>query len=229
MARSKVKPITEQLLTDLQEEYLKTRDIVVYQQIFSEILPYARSLILKKNTGKIWLSPDLVDSAALETTVKFMSLYQNPDFKINASFAGILGFKLLEALYGPKVVAADQISSLNEHIESEKSKETELGDMQEAFNFTYMFRPDNAQIGEDPANYLFNKESDVIQSIMSVFKDLHTSVSLHTYFLICIGALQFIMKTKTYNKYIELYLSDKLKELLDVTLLEVRNRLIGVV
>jgi hypothetical protein len=225
MARFKQKPVTEQRLSDLQTEYLKTRDIKFYQLIFSELLPYARSLILKKTTGKIYLAPDLIDSAALEATVKFMSQYEKPDFRIDNSFAGILNYKVLESLYGPKVIAADQIASLNEHLESSKSRETEFGDMAESFNFTYMFRPDNANITDDPANYIFNKDQDSIESVMTVITDLYHSVSLYYFFLVTEGLYHYFNKTKTYDQYRTAYLDDKAKEILDVGILEVYKRL----
>lgn len=227
MARFKQKPATEVALFKLQREYLQTRDIKVFQQIFSELLPYARSLIMKKTRGKMFLPPDLLDSAALESTVKFMSQYEKPDFKIKSSFAGILNYKVLESMYGPKVIAADQIGSLNEHLENGKTKETEFGDMAESFHFTYMFRPDADTMADDPSSYLFNKETDIINSIMTVVQDLYKSVSLQYFFLITIGILQFIKKAKTYENFKNIFLDDRAKEVLEMSILEIYKRLTG--
>jgi hypothetical protein len=220
------KPATEVLLYELQEKYLKSRDISIYQQIFSEILPYARSMILKRTRGKIYLHPELVDSYALDSTIKFMSQYEDPEFEgIHTSFAGILGYKVLESMYGPKVVASDAIISLNEHIENFKDKETELGDMPESLNFTYMFRPDGATVNDDPANYLFNKESDAIDSILSIVRDLYFSTSLYVYLMVSLGLLHFIKKSRVYDKYRELVLDDQCREALDLCILEMHKRL----
>ena len=226
------KPETEQRLYELQKQYLENRSTgadaaarSAYQQIFSEILPYARSLILKKTTGKIYLPPDLVDSAALEATVKFMSSYEKPEFKIDSSFAGILSYKVLEALYGPKIIAADQIGSLNEHIETSKSKDTEFGDMAESFNFKYMFRPDNDTLTEDPANYLFNKNEDAINEVMTIITDLYAACTLHEFFLLSIGILHFIKKSKFYEAYRQFYLNERLRQTLDFAILEIYKRL----
>lgn len=226
MARFKQKPATEVLLFKLQREYLETRDVKVFQQIFSELLPYARSLIMKKTRGKMFLPPDMLDSAALESTVKFMSQYEKPDFKIKNSFAGILNYKVLESMYGPKVIAADQIGSLNEHLENGKSKETEFGDMSESFHFTYLFRPDSDTMVDDPSSYLFNKEEDVINSILTVVQDLYKVVSLRYYFLVAMGILQFLKKTKTYENY-KNKLDERAREALDIAILEVYKRLTG--
>jgi hypothetical protein len=201
MSRLKQKPKTEELLEKLEEHYLRTHDITTYQQIFSELVPYARSLILKKTKGKIFLHPALVEEAALESTVKFMTQYEKPEYRTRASFAGLLGYKVLEALYGPKIKSADKIISLNEHIENNKNRDTELGDLPENYNFTYLFRPHSSDICDDPSNYLFDKEGDAINSIITVIKDLYKAMPLHEFFVISIAIYQFIEKSKTLEKF----------------------------
>lgn len=223
--KQKPKPETEELLTRLEEEYLRTRNLEIYQKIFFALLPYARSLILKKTRGKAYLPPSLVDDAALESTVKFMCQYEKPDYRTKASFAGLLSFKVLESLYGPKIKAADQISSLNEHIEKDKGHETELGDLPENYNFTYLFRPHNKDISDDPATYLFNEDSDAIANVITVIKDIYISIDLHSFFIVAIGIFQFIKKSKTLDKFKELFFTKEIEDIYEVSLLEIRNRL----
>jgi len=227
MKKRGVKPETEIMLAALQESYLENRGIESYQRLFSALLPYSRSLILKKTVGKIFLPADLVDSTALEATIKFMSQYEKKEFRVDSSFAGLLSFKVLEAMYGPKIVAADQIISLNDHIER-GSKVTELGDMAESLNFTYLFRPDSNSIGEDPGDYLFRTENDIINSILTVFTDLYMGSDLHTFLVISIALDQFISKKKTYDRYVEKFLNEKQKDILELAILEIKNRLLGV-
>ena len=221
----KPKPETEKLLTELEKEYLVTRDVSIYQRIFSELLPYARSLILKKTKGKIYLPPALVDDAALESTVKFMAQYEKTTYKTRASFAGLLGFKVLESLYGPKIKAADKISSLNEHIENSKNRETEIGDLPENYNFIYMFRPHSKDICDDPANYLFDKETDAINSIITVIKDLYKTLDLHPFFIVSLAIKQFIEKSHTLERFKELFFTTEMRDVYEISLLEIRNRL----
>jgi len=218
---------TEKQLQELQAEYLATRDIWAYQQIFSIILPYARSQVLKKTRNKIYLPPDLVDNYALEATVRFMSQYEKPKFMVNTSFGGALDYKVREAMYGPQIIKADAILSLNEHIESHKSTETELGEMSESFNFTYLFRADSDNIGDDPANYLFNKEEDAIHSMLSVMTDLYFTVDLLTFVRVAQGIILFIRKSRSLQKYIDRYLDENQKEVFELTKLEMRNRLMN--
>ncbi len=221
----KVKPKTEQLLADYEAEYLHTRDIKVYQKMFSELLPYARSLILKKTKGKIFLPPALVEEAAIESTVKYMSQYEKPDFYTKVSFAGLMSLKVLESLYGPKTKAADKISSLNEHIENGKTTETELGDLSESYNFTYLFRPSNRDITDDPVNYLFDSNKDAMNNFMTVVKDLYKVLDVRSFYLIALAIAQFVDKSKTLEKFKEIFFSKEMYEIFDVSMLEARNRL----
>lgn len=222
------KPETEVLLSKLEAEYLVSRDNLTYQKIFSAIFPYARSLVLKKTRGKAFLPPDLVDEAALESTIKFMSQYEKPEYKTKASFAGLLTYKVLESLYGPKVRAVDDILSLNEHIEKDQGHETELGDLSENYNFTYLFRAHSHDITDDPSEYLFDTSNDAINNMMSVVKDIYTSVDLHSFFIISNALFQFIEKSKTLDKFKDRFMTPPMKEIYDISLLEMMNRLQGI-
>lgn len=232
MARYAQKPATEVRLSDLQEKYLETRNIEKYDQnpfyreMFQEMVPYARSLILKQTKGKIFLPPDIVDAASIDSTIKLMTQYNRPGFLIDRSFAGYLYFKIKETLYNDRLQKEDMTVSLNNIIET-KSKSVELGDLAETLNFTYMFRPDGDSSSDDPATYLFNKEHDAIRSALSVIEDVFMSSPLKLSMKIAIGMLQFIRKSPTYNKYIET-LSEEEGAALNLALLELRNRLANV-
>ena len=156
-----------------------------------------------------------------------MAQYENPKFKVDTSFAGLLNLKVLESMYGPKVIAADKIVSLNEHVENNKGAPgaTELGDLSEAYGFTYMFQSDSANMQSDPANYLFDRDQDAINSVLTVLNDLYMSTSLHYYFLVCIGILQFLKKKKTYEAYRERFLNKQTRDILDLAIMEIYNRL----
>jgi len=227
MARTTKKPETEVKLTELQERYLLTRDVKIFQEIFTEILKYARSFVLKTTKNKIYLPPDLVNNAALEATVKFMSQYDKPDFCISTSFGGVLKYKVLEALYNPKQKKRDRIASLNQYIEK-RQKSTELGDLSESFNFTYLFRPDSDNIDKDPSHYMFNEKEDAINSVMTVITDLFGSdLGERTKLFIAIGVLRYIKKD-SFDDFTTKYLDDKEQDVLNLTLLEVRNRLANI-
>ncbi len=228
-SKKEKKPITEAQLSQLEKEYLETHDSEVFKEIFSLLLSYSRSLILKKAKGKIFLPPALVEDRALEATVKYMSQYEKADYKTNTSFAGLLKYKVLEALYGPKVKAADRILSLNDHIEKGQPSghETELGDLPENYNFTYLFRPTTMDITSDPSEYLFNTQEDAIKNIGTVIQDLYQSSDLHTFFIVTQAIYQFIEKSKTLAKFKEIFFTPSINDIYELSLLEIRNRLAG--
>lgn len=226
MARKKKKgkPEIEIQLTDLQASYLTTRDNIYYQKMFELMVPYARSLTLKTTKGRIFLPPDIVEDVSVEAALKFMNQYKKKDWSVAASFGGILHYKVLESLYNPKRIREDTIMSLNHVIDSSQARSVELGDLSETLNFSFLFRPDADTLTDDPANYLFNKENDVISSGASVVKDLFKSQNPVDALKISVGLLHFIRK-RGYTKYRDSYITEEIREALDFTLLEFRNRL----
>ncbi len=185
-------------------------------------------MVLKKTKGKIFLAPDLVNEISTGATIQYMVQYEKPNFKTRVSFAGLLSLKILEKMYGPKIKAADKISSLNEHIENGRGRETELGDLPENYNFTYMFRPYSKDIIDDPASYLFEKEEDAINNIITVIKDIYKTTNLHQFFMISLGITQYIDKSKTLDKLKELFFTSEINDIYEVSLLEIRNRLMNI-
>lgn len=224
--KTKPKPETEQKLSELQEEYLKERSIEAYQEMFSILHSYARSLILKKTKGKIFLSKDLVDNATLEASVRFMQQYEKPDFSIDASFAGLLNLKILESLYGPKIKRNDRIASLSHHVDDAHKKEIELGDIPETLKFKYMFRPEYYKEEMDPFHALLHKKENVIQGVMDIFDTIYLHETLKDYMLLNLAIILFFKKSKKYKRYRAYYLNKHLQEKLDSYIESIRNRLL---
>ena len=153
-----------------------------------------------------------------------MAQYDKPSFFIDRSFAGYLQFKIFETIYNPKVMKEDMISSLNSVIETHQAQSTELGDLSESLKFIYMFRPSDQLEAEDPANFLFNKNEDAINTVLTVIKDIFKSSSLLSATKIAIGILQYIRKNTTYQAYL-LTLTEEERQVLEVSLLEIYSRL----
>jgi len=219
---------TEKALMGLQQAYFATGDKKYLSDMIGELLPYARSQVLKKLRGRVFLAPDIVDNYALDACVKFMTQYDSPNFKVDTSFGGLLGLKVLESMHGPKVIRADKIGSLNEHIEGIKGEGSEIGELSESLNFQYLFQNQNENRTFDPADYLFKDESAVIDSILTVVRDNADVLSPKEQLKINIGVWQFVKKSKTYDRFVEFYLDDKLRAILELTILEMRNRLVEV-
>lgn len=227
--RSTTKPATEVLLSDLQAEYLKDRNQVAYQKMFEELVVYCRSLVLKTIKGKIFLNPDYVQEVALEATMRLMVQYQKPEFTIGASFAGYLQFKILEVLYNTKVIQEDMTLSLNAIVDasSKSTHVTEMEDLAESLNFTYLAQPSRYLASVDPSMYLLDSEAEALNTCMSVVKEVFNLIGFREGLRVVIGILQFIRKSPTYPRLRET-LSPNQLSVLDLSLLEIRNRLAGV-
>jgi hypothetical protein len=106
------KPETEQALFALQKTYLETHDLNVWKKMFKMCYDYARSLVLKRLKGKIFIEPDEVTDNATAATVAFMRQYQvKHDWKVCVSFAGMIKWKVIESMYRDQ--SEDQHVSLN--------------------------------------------------------------------------------------------------------------------
>ena len=227
--RSSTKPATEVLLSELQAEYLKERDQDIYKKMFEELVVYCRSLVLKTIKGKIFLNPDYVQEVALEATMRLMAQYQKPEFVIGASFAGYLQFKILEVLYNTKVIQEDMTLSLNAIVDasSKSTHVTEMEDLAESLNFTYLAQPSKYLASVDPSMYLLDSEAEAINTCMSVVKEVFNLIGMREGIRVAVGILQFIRKSPTYPKLRESLASNQIS-VLDLSLLEIRNRLAGV-
>lgn len=99
----KIKPVTERYLFNLQLIYTSLRERSVWDAFFSYVLNYAKSFTLKGNTGKVYLPPDQIQDKVVNLTSKFMEKYlKSSEYKVEASFGGILERKAFEALHGEK-------------------------------------------------------------------------------------------------------------------------------
>lgn len=113
----KDKPETEQKLFEFQKKYRETRDPNVWSEMFELCYVYMRSLVLKRQKGKCFVEPEEISSKTATATLSFMSQYlKNPSFEVGASFAGMMSWKIVEALYGQE---DDKCWSLNSPINTE--------------------------------------------------------------------------------------------------------------
>jgi hypothetical protein len=118
---------------------------------------YTRSCILKRNTKKRFMEPEDVADKAISAALAFMSQYnKNPDFYVGASFAGMVKWKIVEALY--KYQTEDDHLSLNQIISDDGQKEI-------VENMTY---EDNA-ISSSSSDYLSPEELAIAQDSGSVY------------------------------------------------------------
>lgn len=101
--------------------------IKVWSDMLAIMYQYTRSCILKRNKKKKFMEPEDVSDKAIAAALAFMSQYnKNPDFYVGASFAGMVKWKIVEAIYKPKLQAENNHISLNQLISDDGTKE--IGD-----------------------------------------------------------------------------------------------------
>ncbi len=93
-----------------------------WSKMLAIMYQYTRSCILKRNKKKKFMEPEDVSDKAISAALAFMSQYnKNPDFYVGASFAGMVKWKIVEALY--KYQTEDDHLSLNQIISDDGQKE----------------------------------------------------------------------------------------------------------
>jgi hypothetical protein len=215
------KPPTEKLLVQLQDRWLSDRDNpLALDEFFSTMATYARSLTLKINRGKVYLTPSRVLEISTDAVLKVFDKYQkNPEFKVNDSFAGWVKYPIIELLYGPKQRNLDQIYSLNSIVNYDS--ESELIDIQEKLKFSSISGMDYEK---DP----IKDYEEVLKVIMSVFKEAKNELTYRQQILFKMGFILWLRRPKSrfvIPKFMSTFFSLEEEQTFEIFMLELRNRM----
>lgn len=223
--KNTVKPPTEVALFTLQEEYLRTRDPALWTEMFGIMYTYARSLVLKKIKGKIFLEEDIVSDAAAGAALKFMQRYHyDESFMIQDSFAGVLKWKVIEALYGD--YEEDDHVSLNMAIG--ENAQGELGDTQVRNGFEHISLDDDVY---NPERQLLAVNTE--EELSRILQELDTETQYDSHMAILVRMYVLLHLRRPKSRHAKLLFkkhfcsSYKEEEILDLTIMELRNRLRG--
>jgi len=220
------KPKTEVDLTKLQDRWLNEGDQAAYKEMFSTIVSYSKSIILKMTRGKAYLPPDYVMNQSVDATIKFFDQYtKNPNFRIDYSFHGVLRYKVLECLYGPKIKKQDAIKSLNKLVSNSDNDVEELESLQMKLDMR-PYWSSTIDI-DDPVHKLYHTESETINTIMTVIRDIYkTDIPIKDIIIVLTSILHTFRKNKNIELFKSVYLdTSQLKDIYEMSLLEIRNRL----
>ena len=242
---AKQKPETEIRLSELQEIYVRIRDqplpdgdandpIVIaakkkkaedldvpWTEMFETMIKYARSLTLKVNKGKVYLDPEHVLAVATDSAIKIMERYNQPSFRIEHSFGGLLRWKVLESLYGNW--EEESHVSLNTIIGDDSGNKTELGDLQDKMHLQPLGAQFTVEIDESKLENL----TESIQAILTEFDmavdSYRLSMFARLYVLLTFRKSKVRQSINLFKQFIKL--DPKEEQVLDLLLLEIRNRL----
>ena len=233
----KDKPETEQKLFKLQDTYLSLRykdpeaANDAWKEMFSLIHDYAASLLKQRLKNKTFISPDEVEDKTTMATINFMSQYlYRKNYKVGASFAGMLKFKVIEALY--KAKNDEKNISLNLSIKDTDTELSELINIDkcefEDFNMNQSDKKtiDNIIEKDSVMSIIKKMLVDVDNALDSNIEDIYEEQYLAVMFRLFL-LLQFKKSKKTDTKrfFLELFPDHKMVEFLELSFMELYNRL----
>ena len=211
----KDKPETEQKLFELQDKWITTKDPKVWSEMYLEVSNYMRSLILKKLKNKVFLEKEVIDDKNNRAVIKFMSQFlTNPNFKIGASFAGMMKYPVLEVLYGKNEKV--NLDSLERVLSDDNA--TTLGDTIHDEKFDELYSDDT--LFKVTAKDIFK---EVLYELDKTEVDSKTKALIHLYLILCIRGPKNRHSKRVFQN--SLFPDYKKRKVLDLTLLEIYNRL----
>lgn len=225
-------PKTEVELKRLQEAFLSDRsNKEIRDKFFILLKVYARSIALKEIKRKgIFLQPDYVDGIATEATVLLISQYDKEGWSVNASFAGVLYYKVIEALY--KNSKEDITSSLNTIIGSNTgSNQKELQDILETLGGEAPWDKNRVARSEDldPTKIVLDQMNTSVDIANELLDEAYNILPYHLYLLFLCWFLLQIRRDKIRNatKNFEdtINIQSKEQDAFNILLLEFRNRI----
>ena len=215
---------TELRLQELQEKFLDPNGCskADKDEVFLVMRMYARSITLQmiKSKGLV-LPPERVDEVCTDATLAILKQYQKVGWKIEASFAGALRWKVIESLYGPK--NEESHYSLNTTF-SDDTDSKEMLDLVSSSSLPWS----NDSYCDDPEETTFNQYSAVVEEVNRLLDEAYEILDYRLYVRFLPWLLLNIRKTRARNvmqTFTSCFLTSREESAFELLLLELRNRL----
>ena len=215
---------TELRLQELQEKFLDPNGCskADKDEFFLVMRMYARSITLQmiKSKGLV-LPPERVDEVCTDATLAILKQYQKVGWKIEASFAGALRWKVIESLYGPK--NEESHYSLNTTF-SDDTDSKEMLDLVSSSSLPWS----NDSYCDDPEETTFNQYSAVVEEVNRLLDEAYEILDYRLYVRFLPWLLLNIRKTRARNvmqTFTSCFLTSREESAFELLLLELRNRL----
>ena len=215
---------TELKLQELQEKFLDPNGCskADKDEFFLVMRMYARSITLQmiKSKGLV-LPPERVDEVCTDATLAILKQYQKVGWKIEASFAGALRWKVIESLYGPK--NEESHYSLNTTF-SDDTDSKEMLDLVSSSSLPWS----NDSYCDDPEETTFNQYSAVVEEVNRLLDEAYEILNYRLYVRFLPWLLLNIRKTRARNvmqTFTSCFLTSREESAFELLLLELRNRL----
>ena len=215
---------TELRLQELQEKFLDPNGCskADKDEFFLVMRMYARSITLQmiKSKGLV-LPPERVDEVCTDATLAILKQYQKVGWKIEASFAGALRWKVIESLYGPQ--NEESHYSLNTTF-SDDTDSKEMLDLVSSSSLPWS----NDSYCDDPEETTFNQYSAVVEEVNRLLDEAYEILDYRLYVRFLPWLLLNIRKTRARNvmqTFTSCFLTSREESAFELLLLELRNRL----
>ena len=215
---------TELRLQELQEKFLDPNGCskADKDEFFLVMRMYARSITLQmiKSKGLV-LPPERVDEVCTDATLAILKQYQKVGWKIEASFAGALRWKVIESVYGPK--NEESHYSLNTTF-SDDTDSKEMLDLVSSSSLPWS----NDSYCDDPEETTFNQYSAVVEEVNRLLDEAYEILDYRLYVRFLPWLLLNIRKTRARNvmqTFTSCFLTSREESAFELLLLELRNRL----
>ena len=216
-------PETEIILAVLQEFYIDpTAKKEIKDRYFLEMQQYARSILLKEIKRKGLVFPlHTIEELSINATIFLMSQYMKEGWKISASFAGALRWKVIEALYGD---ANDEMNySLNRTLGSNDNSKEALDMISVRSSLWYQHEI------SDPSDIVLNEYNAAVEEVEYLISQAYEILPYRVYMRFLPWLLLKIRKPKVKNimtQYKKCFLTNKEEEAFEILLMEMRNRIL---
>lgn len=222
-------PETERKLQELQKLFLADRNNQkVFEEYFLLLRTYTRSLTLKQIKRKnLFLPPERVDELCTDATLALLDQYNKPHWKIGSSFAGVIRFKIMEAMWGH--ANDDMNSSLNLTFSDDKDSKEILDVIGSGSALPWdMSEYGKEKTSDNPADILVSTSNVSYDEVKSLIEECYIDLPYRLYLRFVPWLVLQFRKPKTKNIYSlfnRLYLTNKEENAFDMLLLELHNRI----
>ena len=220
---------TEKNLQQLQALFLADRNNKkVSDEFFMLMHTYARSLTLQEVKRKsLFLPPERIDEICTDATLLLLDQYKVKGWKIEASFAGALRYKIWDAMYKRK---NDEMNySLNTTF-TDDSDSKEIMDLIGS-NSVLPWEMVNGKIEtDDPFDSIAATMNIAYSEIEDVIKEAHADLPYKSFMRFLPWLILQIRRPKTRNiqqLFRELYITGREEDAFNILLLEIRNRIMS--
>ena len=223
-------PQTEVDCQRLQEEYLKPDcPQSVKDEYFFLLRTYARSLTLKEIKRKgIFLPPERVDEICTDATLLLLDQYSKPGWRVLASFAGALHWKLLEAMYGQ--ADEDMVFSLNTTFTDDNDSKEVIDLISSSVCMPWHSKFNKEGEITSPQDLVLKEMDASLDEIEEILNEAYDILPYATYIKFLPWLVLQLRKPKTRNiqkLFSKLFLTNKEENAYDILLLEIRNRILA--